>query len=68
MTNRKHKAEQLVLLCDYHFDNSTVVHYKVEKKLRKLDNKQLLHLISLIDDNKVIMAYRQMLAMTKKVN
>jgi hypothetical protein len=68
MTNRKHKAEQLILLFDYHFDNRTVVHYKVEKKLRKLDNKQLLHLISLIDDNKVIMAYRQMLAMTKKVN
>jgi|14_taG_2_1085336.scaffolds.fasta_scaffold00059_36 hypothetical protein len=68
MTNRKHKAEQLILLFDYHFDNRTVNHYKVQDKLSKLDNKQLLHLISLIDENKVIMAYRQMLAMINKVN
>jgi len=68
MTNKRHRAEQLILLFDYHFDNRTVNHYKVQDKLSKLDNKQLLHLLSLIDDNKVIMAYRQMLAMINKVN
>ena len=68
MATRKKKAEQLLLIFDYHFDYRTVNHYKVQDKLSKLDNKQLLHLLSLIDENKVIMAYRQMLAMVKKVN